>query len=146
MYYYKYNNKLIPIEIIGINTDAPFRDCRMKLVINSNTPINEEININKITSLGEMYSKVKNNILLKVVDNKLKNGDLVVFINNDAEKKHYFESSIGWGDDMYEFINNIGLVVDDSIDGSYEILFNEEDSWSILPSCLLKISSDIKRL
>lgn len=144
MYYYKYNGKLIPIEIIGIDTDTPFDDCYMKVIGKSDYTINEDIDISKIVSINDMYSNKKNGILTE--SKELKPNDLVLFIDVNSKQKHLNNSNIGWSDEMEYYINKIGMVVENYNDGSYDILFNEYNNWTILTSCLLKISDNIKKL
>lgn len=144
MYYYKYNGKLIPIEIVGIDTDAPFDGCDMKVIIKTDFNINEDIDLTKIIIIHDMYSNKKNGILSESNNFKLK--DLVLFIDNNTKEKHLYNNTVGWSDDMESKINKIGMVINDYGDGSYEILFDEDNQWAILTSCLLKISDNIKML
>lgn len=144
MYYYKYNGKLIPIEIVGIDTDAPFDGCDMKVIIKTDFNINEDIDLTKIIIIHDMYSNKKNGILSESNNFKLK--DLVLFIDNNTKEKHLCNNNVGWSDDMESKINKIGMVINDYGDGSYEILFDEDNQWTILTSCLLKISDNIKML
>lgn len=144
MYYYKYNGKLIPIEIVGIDTDAPFDGCDMKVIIKTDFNINEDIDLTKIIIIHDMYSNKKNGILSESNNFKLK--DLVLFIDNNTKEKHLCNNTVGWCDDMESKINKIGMVINDYGDGSYEILFDEDNQWAILTSCLLKISDNIKML
>lgn len=144
MHYYKYNGKLIPIQIIGIDTDTPLDDCYMKVIVKSDFNINEDIDISKIISINDMYSNKKNVILTE--SKELKPNDLVLFVDNNAEQKHLNDGNVGWCDEMDSCINKIGMVVENYNDGSYDILFNEYNNWTILTSCLLKISDNIKKL
>ena len=144
MYYYKYNNKLIPIYIQGVDTDAPYRNTHFKLVLKNNVHISENININNIISLENMYSKNKIDVLLPISkDDNLINGDLVLFIDNNAASKH--NNTYGWCSEMSDSFNTIGVIVNKRND-DYVVLFNEETTWTILSSCLLKISKKIKIL
>lgn len=144
MHYYKYNGKLIPIHIVGVDTDAPFNHCEMNVIVKSDVYINERIDITKITSLNNMYSNTKDKILLPISD--MKEGDLVVFIDNNAEVIHNNSGNIGWCDEMSQYFNKIGIYLEDFDDNSFNIMFNEERTWTIIPSCLLKVSDSIKKL
>ena len=91
-----------------------------------------------------MYSNRKNTILIEPKDLKL--NDLVLFIDNNSRQKH-INSNNGWCDEMYNCINKIGIItLNYPEDDSCSVSFNNSYNWSILYSCLLKISDNIKRL
>lgn len=147
MNYYKYNNKLLPIEIVGVDTNAPLSSCKMKLIVNSDFKT-DDIDIKNIISLESMYShKPQISFLSQITeDEELENGDLVLFVDNSAKIIHN-DDNVGWIDNMMEQFNCIGTIIEHGSDGySYRILFNDETIWSILPPCILKISKDIKVL
>lgn len=140
-YLLKNEGKLIPANILGIDVDAPFRDSRMFIkVLLDNNQIHNIIDINdNITSLNNMYSCKKNTFLIKQDTFNIK--DFVVFIDNNAEKIHDNTIGVGWSETMIEYYNNIGIVVEKiETTGAYMVLFNEQQTWHIIPSCLMKLN------
>lgn len=92
-----------------------------------------------IIDLKSMYNKNKTDVYIPISD--IKDGDFVMFYDNDAKKIHE-SSDVGWGSYMVNSFNKIGIAKTHENPNVFKVDFGNT-SWSIYKTCLKGLNMNL---
>jgi hypothetical protein len=145
----KKKSKLIPCLIHGIKyTDFEGED-GFRILIEVEGKKLKTNRLLDITSMNAMYNKKHYKPLYEKEFESLNCGDMVYFVNNDAEFLHKLKQHCEWNSNAERYYNRIGEIINVyTFEGMklYRVKFNNNTAFRILESCLYKLTPELKRL